>query len=95
MNGYFEGNNGNKYLTIVSTNENKEKIKRYEELCSIIWYLVRIITKIWDDNDKKYMKIKFSSDDKLPLNKKIETPRMKIVLRAVLHEKTNIVHKFS
>ena len=41
------------------------------------------------------MKIKFSSDDKLPLNKKIETPRMKIVLRAVLHEKTNIVHKFS
>ena len=32
------------------------------------------------------MKIKFNSDDELPLNKKIETPRMKIVLRAVFHE---------
>ena len=32
MNEYFEEINGNKYLTLVPTNENKEKIKKYEEL---------------------------------------------------------------
>ena len=95
VNWYFDGINGNKYLTLVSTNESKEKIKRYQELWSKIRYSIRIITKNSDDNDEKYMKIKFNSDDELLLNKTIETPSMKIVLRAVLHEKTNIVHKFS
>ena len=28
MNGYFEEINGNKYLTLVPTNESKEKIKK-------------------------------------------------------------------
>ena len=32
------------------------------------------------------MKIKFNSDDKLPLNKTIEIPSMIIVVRAVFHE---------
>ena len=32
VNRYFEQINKNKYLTLVPTNESKEKIKRYEEL---------------------------------------------------------------
>ena len=28
VNGYFEEINGNKYLTLVSTNESKEKLKK-------------------------------------------------------------------
>ena len=44
VNGYFEEINGNKYLTLVSTNESKEKIKQYEELQSKIKYLIRSIT---------------------------------------------------
>ena len=32
------------------------------------------------------MKIKFSSDDELPLNKTIETPSMIIVVRAIFLE---------
>ena len=32
VNEYFEEINGNKYLTLVPTNESKEKIKRYGEL---------------------------------------------------------------
>ena len=28
MNGYFEEINGNKYLTLVSTNQSKDKIKK-------------------------------------------------------------------
>ena len=30
VNGYFEEINGNKYLALILTNENKEKIKKYE-----------------------------------------------------------------
>ena len=32
------------------------------------------------------MKVKFNSDDKLPLNKTMEVPCMIIVARAVFHE---------
>ena len=45
VNGYFEEMNGNKYLTLVPTNESKEKIKRYGELWSKIKDLIRSITK--------------------------------------------------
>ena len=37
------------------------------------------------------MKIKFNSDDELPLNKTIEIPTMAIVVRAVFH-KNNKYH---
>ena len=86
VNGYFEEINGNKYLTLVSTNESKEKIKKYEELWSKIRDLIRSITKNSDDYDEKYMKIKFNSDDELPLNKTIKVPNMIVVVRAVFHE---------
>ena len=67
VNGYFEEINGNKYLTLVPTNETKEKIKKYEELWSKIRDLIRLI--IINDYDQEYMKIKFNSDDELPVNK--------------------------
>ena len=44
------------------------------------------ITKNLHDFDKKYMKIKFNSDDELPLNKEIEIPVMVIVVRAIFYE---------
>ena len=49
-------------------------------------YLIKLITKNPDDYDEKYMKIKFSSDDELPLNKTIEIPIVTIVVRAVFLE---------
>ena len=86
VNGYFEEINGNKYLTLVPTNESKEKIKKYEELWIKIRDLIRSITKNLDDYDEKHMKIKFDSDDNLPLNKTMEIPIVAIVARAVFHE---------
>ena len=44
------------------------------------------MTKNSDDYDEKYMKIKFDSDDELPLNKTVEIPSMITVVRAVFHE---------
>ena len=59
VNEYFDEINGNKYLKLVPTNESKN--------------LIRSTTKISDDYDydEKYIKIKFDSDDELPLNKTI------------------------
>ena len=75
MNGYFEEINGNKYLTLVPINESKEKRKnKYAELWIKVEDLIRFITKNSDDYDEKYMKIKFNSDDELPLNKTIDVP---------------------
>ena len=55
----------------------------YEELWIKIRDVNRSITKNLDDYDKIYMKIKFDSDDNLPLNKTIEIPIMTIVIRAL------------
>ena len=41
VNGYFEEINENKYLTLVPTNESKEKIKKYKELWIKIRDLIR------------------------------------------------------
>ena len=62
--------------TLVPTNKSKEKIKKYEELWSKIRDLRRSITKRSDDYDEKYVKIKFNSDDKLPLNKMMQIPSL-------------------
>ena len=58
----------------------------YEELQSKIWDSIRSINKNIDDFDKKYIKIKFDSDDNLPLNKAKEIPIMAIVVRAAFRE---------
>ena len=86
VNGYFEEISGNKYLTLVPSNERKEKIKKYKELWTKIRDLIRSITENLDDYDEKYMKIKFHSDDELPPNKTIKIPKMIIVVGAVFHE---------
>ena len=66
VNGYFEEINGNKYLTLVPTNDSKAKNKKSEELWIKTRNLIRSVTKISDDYNEKYMKIKFNSYNKLP-----------------------------
>ena len=85
VNGYFEEINRNKYQTVVPANEQR-KNKKYTELWIKIRDLIRSITKNVDDYDEKCMKIKFNSDDNLPLNKTIENLIVTKVVRAVLHE---------
>ena len=60
VNGFFEEINGNKYLTLVPTNESKEKIKKYKELRNKIREVIRSLTKN-SDYDEKFMKIKITS----------------------------------
>ena len=86
MNGYFEEVNKSKYWTPVPTNESKEKIENYQQQWSKTRNLIKSITKNSDNYDEKYRKIKFNSDDELPLNKTIKIPSMVIVVKAVSHK---------
>ena len=56
---------------------------------------IRSITKNSDDYDEKYMKIKFNSDDELPLNKMIEILSMSIFARAIFIVNKKYYSQFS
>ena len=77
-----------------ATNESKEIIKKYEEIWSKIRDLIRSITKNSDDYHEKCMKIKFDSDDGLPLNKTIGIYNVTIAVRAIFMKIKHIIHKF-
>ena len=73
-------------MTLVPTNDSKEIIKKYGELWSKIRDLISSITKKSNDYDERYMKIKFDSDDDLPLYKTIEIHITAIVVLAIFLE---------
>ena len=85
-NGYIEEKGVNKYLVFDSTDKNKELLKK----CNYVFHGIRNkIKKISDDEcdyGKDYMKIKFNSDDDLPLNKQLKFHNMTITIRSVFEE---------
>ena len=87
-----------KKLTEISTWRSflliKTKKKSYEKIWIKIKDSVRSITKNSDDQDEKYMKIKFGSDDNLLLNKTIEIPIMTIVFITILYENNEYYPQF-
>ena len=83
----IEENYGNKYLTLVSTDKNKGTLKTFTELWEDkIKDLIRPITNTLGDYDEKYMKIKFNSNDNLPLNKILKLYDLPIVFRFVFQK---------
>ena len=70
VDGYIEYSDGNKYLTFVSTDKNKKVLKKYTKLRDEIKYHIQTINADKSrEYEKDYMKVKFNSDDDLPLNK--------------------------
>ena len=86
VNGYIEEKDSNKYLVFDSTDENKELLKKYNDVFNEIMSKIREIDDDWLEYAKDYMKIKFSSDDNLPLNKSIKFHLMTITIRCVFSE---------
>ena len=78
--------NENKYSTLVSADKNKKVLIKYIELWDKIKNLIKKINDKSGDYDEKYMKIKFNTDDNLPLNKILKTHNMTIVIRSVFQE---------
>ena len=73
-------------MTLASADESKDTPKKYEELWSKIRDLIRSITNNSDDDDEKYLKIKFNLDDDLPLMKTLELCDIVILVRSIFHE---------
>ena len=70
--GYIEEKGVNKYLVFDSTDENKELLKKYNDVWNGIKNKIEEVTSGRCDYDKDYIKIKFNSDDDLPLNKPLK-----------------------
>ena len=86
VNGYIEKKGLSKYLVFDSTDENKELLKKYSDVFNGIMSKIREIDDDWLEYAKDYIKIKFSSDDDLPLNKSIKFLLMTMTIRCVFKE---------
>ena len=84
--GYIEEENENKYLIFDSIDENKELLKKYNDVFNGIRNKIKKISGDECDYEKDYMKIKFNSDDDLPLNKPLKFHNMTITIRSVFKE---------
>ena len=87
-NGNIEVKNGNKYLIFDdSVNENKRLLKKYEDFWDGIKNEIKTINA-GKENDygKDYMKIKFTFDDDLPLNKPLKFNAMTVIIRSVFEK---------
>ena len=84
--GYIEEKGVNKYLVFDSTDENKELLKKYNDVFNGIRNKIKKISGDECDYEKDYMKIKFNSDDDLPLNKPLKFHLMTITIRSVFEK---------
>ena len=85
--GHFEEVDGNKYLIISS--ENGDIMQKYQDVFNGIKEIIKKINDYgqpikYNDN---YMKIKFNTNDNIPLNKIIYFRRITIIIRSVTKKK--------
>ena len=86
VNGYIEEIGMDKYLVFDSTDENKELLKKHNDFFNGIRDKITEVNSNECDYEKDYMKIKFNSDDDLPLNKSVKFCITTITIRNVFEE---------
>ena len=87
MIGHFEGKNENKYLVLDDEDKSKEVSKKYEEFWEGVKKEIETINrgkKI--EYGKDFQKIRFKSNDDLPLNKPIKLHLLTIIIRSIISE---------
>ena len=84
--GYIEEINGDKCLVFGDTDENKKLFERYDDVFNGIMSKIEKLDDDWLEYAKDYTKIKFNSDDNLPLNKPLKFYQMTITIRCVISE---------
>ena len=85
--GYVKWKNWNKYLIFNTADKKKEVLKEYTKLWNGIKNEIETIN--WSKEGEyreDFMKIKFDTDDNLPLNKTLKFHNMAIVIRYVFEE---------
>ena len=93
--GYIEEINENKYLIFDSIDENKELLKKYNDVFNGIRDKIKEINSDECDYEKDHMKVKFNSDDNLPLNKPLKFHNITITVRSVFKEDGNLYPQVS
>ena len=73
----------NKYFVFDPTDENKELLKKYNDVWNGIKSKIKEVDDSECDYEIDYMKIKFNSNDNLPLNKPLKVHNMTITIRSV------------
>ena len=73
-------------MLFYSSDENKELLKKYNDVFNAIRDKIKEIDSDECDYEKDYMKIRFNSDDDLPLNKLLKFHIMTITTRCVINE---------
>ena len=86
VSGYIEKINEDKYLDFDVRDENKELLKRYDNVFNGLTDKIKKIDDDWLEYTKDYTKIKFNSDDNLPLNKRLKFHTMTVTIRCVFSE---------
>ena len=85
-NGYIEDKDMNKYQIFDSTDENKQLLKNYNNIFNRVRDKIKEINNNECDYEEEYLKIKFNSDDDLPLNRSLQFRLMTITIRHVFEE---------
>ena len=78
--------NDNKYLTIDEIDKNNDVLKKYEQAFAGIKYHVEKISGKSGEYQTDSKKIKFNTDDDIPLNKMIYFPIVTVVIRSVFEK---------
>ena len=87
IDGFIQEENGDKYLNISHTDRNSEVLRKYSE----VWNGIKdCIEKINDNKsveyDKDYLKIRFSSNDDIHLNKQLNFPTITVIIRNIFEK---------
>ena len=85
-NGYIEEQGVNKYLIFGSRDENKELLKKYNDVWNGIKSKIKEVSIDKCDYEKHYIKIKFNSDNELSSNKPLKFRNMIIIINSVFEE---------
>ena len=95
IDGFIEEKNSDKYLNIADTDRNSEVLKKYAE----VWNGIKDSIKKINNNelgeyDKDYMKIKFNSNDDIPLYKQLNFPTITVIIRNIFEKDASINLRF-
>ena len=85
---YFSCVGGAKYLVFASTNNNKEVLENYKKLWDEVKEEIKTIKEGIEpfEYEKYYMRIRFESDNGLPLGKVLNIPTCVIIVRSVFED---------
>ena len=87
LGGFIEEKDGSKYLNVASTDYNNNVLKKYSKVWKGIKdQIVKINNGLGGKYDKDYMKIKFDSDDDLPINKLMRFYDLTVTIRIIFEK---------